>query len=155
MKVGKESIVATMAALSAWERRDHAAIRAQERDYLELWARTFGTRPGVKAEIIPDPTGNPIDRLKLSIDPDLARTTAWHLADALAAGDPPVIIRDHEVELGFFELDPCNLHEGEATIVAERVAAELDKARKSNESPTETAAERRAKRFERLLRWPD
>jgi L-seryl-tRNA(Ser) seleniumtransferase len=155
MKVGKESIAATMAALEAWGRRDHAAIRARERGYLDLWVSRFSALPGVKAEIIPDPTGNPIDRLKLSVDPELAGTTAWDLADAPAAGDPPVIIRDHEVELGFFEMDPCNLHEGEAEIVASRVVAELEAARARNDKPRRSAAERKAGRFERLLRWPD
>jgi D-glucosaminate-6-phosphate ammonia-lyase len=155
MKVGKESIVAAMAALEAWGRRDHASIRAQERRYLDLWVSEFSSMPGVKAEIIPDPTGNPIDRLKLSVDPEVAGTTAWDLADALAAGDPPVIIRDHEVELGFFEMDPCNLHEGEEMVVARRVVAELDAARARNDRPTRSAADWKAARFQRLLRWPD
>jgi D-glucosaminate-6-phosphate ammonia-lyase len=66
-----------------------------------------------------------------------------------------VIIRDHEVELGFFEMDPCNLHEGEETIVASRVVAELEAARARNDKPTRSAAERKVARFERLLRWPD
>jgi D-glucosaminate-6-phosphate ammonia-lyase len=155
MKVGKESIVATIAALEAWGRRDHAAERRKERGYLDLWLSRFSGRPGVKAEIIPDPTGNPIDRLKLSVDPERAGVTAWDLADRLAAGDPPVIIRDHEVEHGFFEMDPCNLHPGEERIVADRVVAELEAALKRNDRGTRTAAERRTARFERLLSWPD
>jgi L-seryl-tRNA(Ser) seleniumtransferase len=155
MKVGKESIAATMAALEAWDRRDHAAIRARERSYLDLWVSRFSGLPGVRAAIVPDPTGNPLDRLKLSVDPELAGTTAWDLADALAAGDPPVIIRDHEIELGFFQMDPCNLHEGEAEIVARRVVAELEAARARNDKPARSAADRKTQRFERLLRWPD
>jgi D-glucosaminate-6-phosphate ammonia-lyase len=155
MKVGKESVVATMAALEAWGRRDHQAIRAMERGYLDLWVAKFSGQPGVSAEIIPDPTGNPIDRLKLSVDPERAGTTAWDLADALAAGDPPVIIRDHEVELGFFELDPCNLHPGEAEIVAERMVEELTAARARNDKPRRTATDRRQARLKRLLAWPD
>lgn len=155
MKVGKESIASTMAALQAWGRRDHDAVRRRERGYLDLWAARLSGMPGVKAEIIPDPTGNPIDRLKLSVDPDRAGITAWDLADALAAGDPPVIIRDHEVELGFFEMDPCNLHPGEEGIVADRVAAELAAARARNDKGVRSAADRRRARFERLLQWPD
>jgi len=155
MKVGKESIAATIAALNAWAKRDHAGIRSTERGYMEIWVDRFSKYPGVRAEIIPDPTGNPIDRLKLSLDPERARTTAWDLADALAAGSPPVIVRDHEVEHGFFELDPCNLHPGEEKIVTERIAAELDSARGRNEPSRRTAAERKMARFERLLRWPD
>ena len=30
----------------------------------------------------------------------------------------PVIVRDHEIEHGYFQMDPCNLHPGEETIVA-------------------------------------
>ena len=37
MKVGKEGIAGAIAALEAWERRDHAAIRALETRHLELW----------------------------------------------------------------------------------------------------------------------
>jgi D-glucosaminate-6-phosphate ammonia-lyase len=155
MKVGKESIVATIAALEAWSRRDHVGIRQIERGYLDRWVDRFSALPGVTAQIIPDPTGNPIDRLKLAIDPDGARITAWDLADALAAGAPPVIVRDHEVELGFFEMDPCNLHPGEDSVVCERVVAELEAARGRNEKSSRTAAERKSARFERLLRWPD
>jgi L-seryl-tRNA(Ser) seleniumtransferase len=52
-------------------------------------------------------------------------------------------------------MDPCNLHEGEAEIVATRVTAELERARKRNERPSRSAAARKAERFEKLLNWPD
>jgi len=115
----------------------------------------FAKLPGIDATIVPDPTDNPLERLKLAVDPERARITAWSLADALAAGDPPVIVRDHEVEHGFFYLDPCNLHPGEAEIVADRIAAELARARERNATSGETPAARRARRYARLLRWPD
>ncbi len=155
MKVGKESIAGTIAALEAWETRDHTAVRRLETSYLDLWVRRFAGLPGVTATIIPDPTDNPLDRLMLQVDPEAARITAWELADALAAGDPPVIVRDHEAEQGFFQLDPCNLHPGEAETVADRVIHELGEARKRNRPQQYSVAERRARRFEGLLRWPD
>jgi L-seryl-tRNA(Ser) seleniumtransferase len=155
MKVGKESIAGTIAALEAWAKRDHAAVRRTERAALELWAKRFAGLPGVAATIVPDPTKNPLDRLRLAVDPEAARITAWDLADALAAGDPPVIVRDHEVEHGFFQMDPCNLHPGEAEIVAARVVAELEAARGRNAPATRTPTERRATRYARLRRWPD
>ena len=37
MKVGKESIAGTMAALQPWAQRDHAAVRARERGFHDLW----------------------------------------------------------------------------------------------------------------------
>jgi L-seryl-tRNA(Ser) seleniumtransferase len=41
MKVGKESIVGLIAALDAWQRRDHGAIRQQERAALDMWKRSL------------------------------------------------------------------------------------------------------------------
>jgi uncharacterized pyridoxal phosphate-dependent enzyme len=155
MKVGKESIFGVMAALEAWESRDHAGIRERETGYLNLWKRTLDGRPGVTALIEPDPTNNPLDRLRLIVDPEQAHITAWDLADALAKGSPPIIVRDHEVEHRYFYLDPCNLHPGEETIVAERLAQELDKARASNEIIATPIENRSRHRFDGVLRWPD
>jgi uncharacterized pyridoxal phosphate-dependent enzyme len=155
MKVGKESIFGVMAALEAWENRDHAGILERETGYLNLWKRTLDDRPGVTALIEPDPTNNPLDRLRLIVDPGQAHITAWDLADALAKGSPPIIVRDHEVEHRYFYLDPCNLHPGEETIVAERLAQELDKARASNEIIATPIENRSRHRFDGALRWPD
>ncbi|WP_431674903.1 aminotransferase class V-fold PLP-dependent enzyme [Rhizobium leguminosarum] len=155
MKVGKESIFGVMAALEAWENRDHAGIRERETGYLHLWKRTLDGRPGLTALIEPDPTHNPLDRLRLIVDPEQAHITAWDLADALAKGSPPIIVRDHEVEHRYFYLDPCNLHPGEETVVAERLAQELDKARASNEIIATPIENRSRHRFDGALRWPD
>ncbi|MBY3379424.1 aminotransferase class V-fold PLP-dependent enzyme [Rhizobium laguerreae] len=155
MKVGKESIFGVMAALEAWENRDHAGIRERETGYLNLWKRTLDGRTGLTALIEPDPTNNPLDRLRLIVDPEQAHITAWDLADALAKGNPPIIVRDHEVEHRYFYLDPCNLHPGEETIVAERLAQELDKARASNEIIATPIENRSRHRFDGVLRWPD
>ncbi|RUM27234.1 aminotransferase class V-fold PLP-dependent enzyme [Rhizobium vallis] len=155
MKVGKESIFGVMAALEAWEKRDHAGIRERETSYLNLWKRTLDGRPGLTALIEPDPTNNPLDRLRLIVDPEQAHITAWDLADALAKGSPPIIVRDHEVEHRYFYLDPCNLHPGEEKIVAERLAQELDKARASNEIIATPIENRSRHRFDSALRWPD
>ncbi len=155
MKVGKESVVGVIAALEAWEKRDHAGVRAREQNALSLWLEAFSNRPGVRAEIVPDPTHNPLDRLKLSLDPQEAHITAWDLADALSRGTPPVIVRDHEAEHSYFFLDPCNLHPGQEHTVAARICAEMDIARRSNEIIATSLAERRNRRTAYLRRWPD
>ncbi|TBW41310.1 aminotransferase class V-fold PLP-dependent enzyme [Siculibacillus lacustris] len=155
MKTGKESILGAVAALEAWGRRDHAAVRRRERAALDHWLGVLDGRPGVTATIDPDPTGNPLDRLKLRIDPAEARISAWDLVDALAAGDPPLIVRDHEVEHGFFHLDPCNLHEGEEFLVGDRLAAELDAAQRRNEPLISCFATRVQRQEDGILAWPD
>ncbi|RUW30519.1 MULTISPECIES: aminotransferase class V-fold PLP-dependent enzyme [unclassified Mesorhizobium] len=149
MKVGKESIAGTMAALEAWEKRDHAGIRRREEAALNLWKDALQGIPGIGAEIIPDPTANPLDRLQVFVRPE-SRFTAAGLASALAAGSPPVIVRNHEVERGHFFLDPCNLHSGEAEIVAERLRAVLT----AKERPAEAMKAAR-KDSAGALRWPD
>ncbi len=155
MKVGKEGIAGTIAALEAWERRDHAAVRARETAALNLWRDTLRGRTGVTAAIVPDPTDNPLDRLQVDLAPEAAHITAWDLARRLASGSRPVIVRDHEIEHGYFLMDPCNLHPGEETIVAERLVEELDAAQASNEIIATSVAERRARRARARLAWPD
>jgi len=155
MKVGKEGMLGTIAALEAWETRDHAGIRKRETRYLELWEQTLSGRPGVTPIREPDPTNNPLDRLKVAVEPKEAHITAWDLADALASGQTPIIVRDHEVEHGYFYLDPCNLHPGQEKIVAERLVEELEKARQSNEIIATPLERRRNRSSEALMRWPD
>jgi D-glucosaminate-6-phosphate ammonia-lyase len=152
MRVGKESIVGAMAALRAWSGRDHAAVRAMERSHLDLWLDRLGGLLGLRVAIVPDPTGNPLDRLKVEVVPGEAGTTAWALAAALAAGDPPVIVRDHEAEHGRFYLDPCNLHPSEAETVAHTVAHTLEAIRGQ---PSPSLEELRERAHRRLLAWPD
>jgi L-seryl-tRNA(Ser) seleniumtransferase len=149
MKVGKESIVGVMAALDAWERRDHAGIRAQEQAALELWLAALQGTPGIDAHIIPDPTNNPLDRLQVDVGPSSGFSAA-SLAAVLAAGDPPIIVRNHEVERGHFFLDPCNLHPGEADIVAQQIAHVL---RSSNSSRFDAAS--KIQQGSSVALWPD
>ncbi|KEQ06273.1 aminotransferase class V-fold PLP-dependent enzyme [Pseudorhizobium pelagicum] len=155
MKVGKESIFGVMAALEAWETRDHEAVRERETGNLQLWKRTLEGRPGVTALIEPDPTNNPLDRMRVIISPQEAHITAWDMAAALRNGSPPIIVRDHEVEHHYFYLDPCNLHPGQETVVASRLAEEFDKARASNNIIATPIEDLSRHRFDGLLRWPD
>jgi L-seryl-tRNA(Ser) seleniumtransferase len=128
MKVGKESIAGTIAALDAWPHRRHADIRATETAALDLWLAAASGHKGVTARIVPDPTDNPLDRLELKVDAATAGASALTIALDLAAGDPGIIIRDHRADRGILQLDPCNLHPGHAKIVAERLAQTLDRA---------------------------
>lgn len=155
MKVGKESIAGVIAALNAWKSRDHTGIRAREQRALAAWQAALDGRPGVTATIVPDPTDNPLDRMRVIVDSETARISAWDLATRLATGEQPVIVRDHEVEHGYFFLDPCNLHEGEEHIVAARLGEELDKARLANKPVVTPWAELVLRCEAAILNWPD
>lgn len=154
MKIGKEGIFGLLAALAAWQGRDHAATAAAERETLELWAGVFAGTPGISAAIVDDPTGNPLQRLRLEIDAKRAGVTAWDLAARLAAGEPGVFVRREQLELGLIELDPANLHPGEAHIVAERLGEELARARKPDAPAHSSFAAYRMAEEAAALCWP-
>jgi D-glucosaminate-6-phosphate ammonia-lyase len=155
MKVGKEGIIGVMAALEAWKRRDHDGIRERERAALNIWQHALAGRPGITATIIPDPTHNPLDRLRVDVDPRAARISAWDLAARLASGDRPVMVREEGIELGYFCLDPCNLHPGEAQLVAERLVAELGMAAQSETIVVTPLTDILLAREAAWLAWPD
>jgi L-seryl-tRNA(Ser) seleniumtransferase len=154
MKVGKEGIASTIAALQAWSRRDHAAKRRAEEARVRLWIDALVGAVGLRVEESPDPTGNPITRVRVHVDPAAAAINAWDLADALAAGDPAVVVRDEGFASGYFELDPCNLEDDEAEVVAARILAELRQAG-AEPRPLSSYADWMAAKRRKMLAWPD
>ena len=153
MKVGKEGIVGAVAAVEAWSQRDHGAHRRRENEHVSLWQRRLTGIDGLRVEVSPDPTKNPITRLRVYVDPP-SGTTAWAIADALAAGERPVAVRDDEIGRGYFELDPCNLRDGEAEEIAHRLLDALTHARMTRKASL-TFAEWQARRLAARLAWPD
>jgi len=127
MKIGKESITGAIATMEQWMKRDHVAILAQETAALDLWIKTLKGLPGITAVKVPDPTGNPLERLQVNIDSSVAGASAASIARALGERDPAIIVRDHEVELAYFLLDPCNLTPGQADLVADALASVLSR----------------------------
>ena len=64
------------------------------------------------------------------------------------------MVRDDEIDLGTFELDPCNLRDGEAEEVASRLAAELAAALRRGDGGS-ALADWRKRRREARIAWPD
>ena len=131
MKVGKESIFGAIAALQAWNSRDHDAVRQIEAEHLLRWERALTGFPGLAVKRVPDPTANPIERLEVAVDRFAAGASAAAIAAALANGDPSIVVRGHEVELGYFQLDPCNLAAGQSEVVAEQLMQVVSEAAKA------------------------
>ena len=125
MKIGKESIAGAIEAMAQWMERDHDAIRAEETRALDMWKTAIEGLPGITPVRIPDPTGNPLERLQVWVDPARAGASAAQFAEILGRQDPPLIVRGHEVEQGYFQLDPCNLMQGQARMVRDILVAGL------------------------------
>ncbi|MBN8629326.1 MAG: aminotransferase class V-fold PLP-dependent enzyme [Rhodobacterales bacterium] len=136
-KIGKESVAGAIKAMERWLVRDHAAARAAERAALEMWQQDLTGIPGFTVRIMPDPTGNPLDRLQIDVDPAVAGTTAAAITRHLAGLDPAIIARDHEVELNYFQLDPCNLAPDQAEIVSRTLSEVLRDAARIPAWPTD------------------
>jgi L-seryl-tRNA(Ser) seleniumtransferase len=141
MKVGKEGIAGAIAALAAWEARDHAAERAREGAVCALWLQALGDLPGVSAALHPDWTGNPVTRVELRLDPAAAGLHAWELSRRCLAGSPAVALRDDLVERQLLYLDPTTVTAEEAALVAGRIAALLGAARAAGDGPGPSWAE--------------
>lgn len=121
MKVGKESVAGLIAALEAWEKRDHERVRQEEDERLRSLERRLGGLAGLSVEKVADPTGNPLDRLKVTVLPDKAGMTAAQLAKKLAHEPAPIFVRDDESELGFFFIDVCSMRDDEVGVVVDAI----------------------------------
>lgn len=153
MKVGKEGIAGAIAALESWRRRDHQGVWARELQIVSKWLSSLARVKGLRVEREPDWTGNPIDRVKVTVDE--AGLFAWELADRMAARDPSVRVRDDMIEHGYFFLDPCNLAPGEEHIAVEAIAAEIEAAQRKGDGCRESFAQHRGRKIARLLQWPE
>ncbi|MEO1019132.1 MAG: hypothetical protein AAFY56_15775, partial [Pseudomonadota bacterium] len=156
MKAGKESIAGALAALQSWQVMDHQAERARQREALGYWQRQLNDLPGTEATIDPDPTGNPFDRLKLAIDSNTAGLSALELVYQLETGDPPIMVRAHQLEHGYFIMDPRSLGQGEQEIVTQRLRDIFAKAGQGDGPPNPASVHAwKTTKASALKTWPD
>jgi L-seryl-tRNA(Ser) seleniumtransferase len=155
MKVGKEGIAAAIVALQTFIAEDRAAIRAALHKPLLRWRAVLADLPGIGAEIDPDPTGNPFDRLRITIQPG-AGCEAVDVVHALETGTPSIRVRTHQIEHGSFVMDARSLGEGEQDIVAERLRDAIAEARgNKGEGQANRVQAWKIRRASALSRWPD
>jgi D-glucosaminate-6-phosphate ammonia-lyase len=155
MKVGKEGIAAAIVALQCFAAGDRAAEREVLRVPLLHWQKAIANIAGVRGDLDPDPTGNPFDRLRITILPD-AGFAAVDLIRALETGKPSIRVRTHQLDHGSFVMDARSLGDGEQDLVTERLLAAIDEARRSLvEGGTEGVQARKVRHAQTLHNWPD
>ena len=121
MKVGKEGIIGTMAALGYRKRMDVPAWQAEQERKAGVVIRRLEGIPGVEAVLDPDPTGNPYCRARLRIDERKAGISPVTLLRTLAAGIPSIRIRDYNLDEGFLHVDVIDVTEDELAVVCGRL----------------------------------
>ena len=91
------------------------------------------------------------------IDANAAGITALEIVWRLENGDPPIIVRSHQLEQGYFIMDPRSLADDELDIVAQRLQQILEHKDESDYSATMPAdiAAWRNEKTSRLRHWPD
>lgn len=151
MKVGKEGIAAAIVALRSFAGEDRAALRAALRQPLLRWREAVADIAGIRADIDPDPTDNPFDRLRINVLPD-AGFAAVDVVHALETGTPSIRVRTHQLEHGSFVMDPRSLGPGEHDVVAERLRAAIGEARRNQGDGVQAWKTARAGA---LRLWPD
>lgn len=123
MKVGKETVLGLLRAV-----REHAARAAdapaegeRQRTRMAALAERLDALPGLAAEVARDEAGRNIHRARLTVDPAAAGRDAAALAAELAAGDPPIFLRDHHAAQGRLAIDPRSLTADEESLLERRL----------------------------------
>lgn len=112
MKIGKESIAATLAALERYLQRGETSRTPEQVAAASQMAAQLSGIPGLQVRLAQDPTRS-ITRLRLAIEPNQARLDAAGLVARLEAHDPQIRTRNHALEHGELEIDFRTLREGE------------------------------------------
>ncbi|GAA2096522.1 DgaE family pyridoxal phosphate-dependent ammonia lyase [Streptomyces albiaxialis] len=135
MKVGKETLLGLAQAVREYGAGAAASDGDGARARMERLAARLGTLPGLSARVVRDEAGREIFRTELAVDPARAGRDAAGLAAELAAGTPPVFLRDHYATTGRLAVDPRALSAEEEDHLARRLA-ELLGARTSGDDDT-------------------
>jgi L-seryl-tRNA(Ser) seleniumtransferase len=121
MKAGKEAIIGAMAALEYREREDIAAWAAEQQRKVQFVLDSLADVPGLALSVDPDPNGCPFSRARLSPDVNVTGHNAASLHDALAEGDPTIVVRAHHADEGYLHLDAIEMTDGEIAYTCARV----------------------------------
>ncbi len=125
MKAGKEAIIGAMAAIEYRRSQDIEAWSAEQNRKTQVILERLANTAGLDLIVDPDPNGCPFSRVRLTPSPDVTGHTASDLRDALAQGDPTVVVRAHHVDEGYIHIDAIEMTDAEIALVCSRVGEVL------------------------------
>ena len=157
MKVGKESIYSAIIGVENWYNRNwHLEINNQN-NILKYWLKFLSKErfKGISFEVVADPTGNKINRLRIYVDSKKSQYTIQSLAFHLEKNDPAIFVRDDLIHFNHFELDTCNLKKGQEKIVMSELKKIINNLILKKIKSNITLAEYLAKSKKEWLSWLD
>jgi uncharacterized pyridoxal phosphate-dependent enzyme len=122
MKVGKEGVIATIAALERWERLDHNAIRREQDARLARAKARLDGVPGLTVTTELDSTSKLFSRLLLRVDPAKAGLTASELTQAVWNETPSIFVRGLMADIGLLQVDLRRSSDELANHIADTIA---------------------------------
>ncbi len=119
MKVGKEAIYAAIIGVENWYKRDWKKEIENQNNILKYWLRFLALQKfnGITYEVVADPTGNKINRLRIYVNEKKSNFTIQSLSYHLEKNNPAIFVRDDLIHFNHFELDTCNLKKDQEKIV--------------------------------------
>jgi uncharacterized pyridoxal phosphate-dependent enzyme len=139
LKVTKEEIVGTLAAVEVW--RGGRNIEADFEEWKGWYAHIAGRIakvPGVSAEVVPPVRGGPFPTLRVSWDKKKIKLTAGEVGRKMLEGDPRIMTQAAGEGTSFL-IRPVAMKPGEYQIVGERLFQVLSSAPMAG-MPTSLAA---------------
>jgi len=128
MKVGKEDMIALLAAVERFVRLDHVAEWRKFERRLTVIEKVLKDIPTVECERIVPAVANHVPHMQIDWDTSRRKVSHEQVTRALAAGDPPIRI-DRVPGTGTkgILISVLMLQDGEERVVADRLAAILKK----------------------------
>ncbi len=126
MKVAREEIIGLMAALDLYARRDHDADMQRWFSECKTIIDAVIEIPGVTATAEQDDWLRPVPEVSIALTSEWRGRSAGEVVNALADGDPPIIIEASRRDDEDIFINPHGLMPGEAEFIAERLRAELE-----------------------------
>lgn len=128
MKVGKEEIAGLVAAVERYVALDHAALDTEWDEIVSIWAEGLDDLDGVQVRRRSlNEAGQPVPRLEITLDSDVARISAAALVARLWDDTPRVAVLPGLADRVY--VTPDTLVSGEAMMVMERIRTVLCSAR--------------------------
>ena len=157
MKVGKESIYSAIIGVENWYNRNWHLEISNQNNILQYWLKFLSKEKfkGISFEIVADPTGNKINRLRIYVDSKKSQYTIQSLAFHLEKNDPAIFVRDDLIHFNHFELDTCNLKKGQEKIVMSELKKIINNLILKKIKSNITLAEYLAKSKKEWLSWLD
>lgn len=121
MKVGKEGMIGTIAALEDRIATDLDEWAADQRAKAEYLAGKLADAPNAAISLVPDQTGQPITRVRVDVDEQRAPFSAEEICRKLEDGNPTIRPRAHHTDEGWFFLEPNHASHADLDLAAGRL----------------------------------